>query len=120
MSWKINMKRNDFIIVLIIVILSFVFFLINSFTLDKPLYVLIKKDNKIYYKDLISKDNEIIIKDNKDFNTVIVKDSKVYVKEANCDNQICVNHKKISATNETIICLPNKVIIEIVGKENAK
>ena len=32
-------------------------------------------------------------------------------------NQICVNHNKISRKNETIVCLPDKVVVTIENGE---
>lgn len=54
-------------------------------------------------------------------NTVEIKDGFVSVIYAGCPDQICVNHKRISKTGESIICLPNKVVISVVdsnGNEN--
>ena len=34
---------------------------------------------------------------------------------SNCKNQICVNTGEISDKGETIVCLPNYVIVEIIG-----
>ena len=42
-----------------------------------------------------------------------IKDGEVSVKEADCPDKICVNHKKISNVGESIICLPHKLVIEI-------
>ena len=44
---------------------------------------------------------------------LIIKDGEVYMQEADCPNQICVHHSPISHKGETIVCLPNRVIIEI-------
>ena len=46
-------------------------------------------------------------------NTVEIKDGAVAVTNADCKNQICVNHAAITKKGESIICLPNKVIAEI-------
>ena len=34
---------------------------------------------------------------------------------SDCRNQICVESGAISQTKDTIVCLPNKVVIEITG-----
>lgn len=49
-----------------------------------------------------------------DVNIAVIEDGKVYMDRAGCDNQHCVNHQKISRGNEQIVCLPNKVILQIV------
>ncbi len=53
---------------------------------------------------------------NTDNGTNLIKISKgvVTVSEADCPDKVCVNHKPISLTGETIICLPHKLVIEIV------
>jgi len=32
-----------------------------------------------------------------------------------CKNQVCVNTGAISQTRDAIVCLPNKIVVEIVG-----
>lgn len=49
----------------------------------------------------------------KDYNTVVVENRTVFMKNASCPDQICVHHKAVSKDGETIICLPNQVFIEI-------
>jgi len=50
-------------------------------------------------------------------NTVEIKDGKVSVMYADCPDKICVNHRAISKSGESIICLPNKVVISIEGEK---
>lgn len=53
-------------------------------------------------------------------NTIKIKDGSVSVISASCDNQICVNHIKVSKTGESIICLPNHFVVTIEGKEDKR
>lgn len=46
-------------------------------------------------------------------NTLVIENGKVYMKSADCRDQICVKHAPIFETNDTIVCLPNKIIVEI-------
>ncbi len=48
----------------------------------------------------------------------VIEDGACYMKSAHCKDQICVRHKKIAGVGESIICLPYKVIIYIVGSED--
>ena len=45
----------------------------------------------------------------------VVKNMPRYPQHANCKDKICVNHNKINKNNESIICLPNKVIVTVVS-----
>ena len=46
-------------------------------------------------------------------NTLIIKDGYAWINTANCPDKLCVNCGKISKSGESIICLPNKVVIRI-------
>ena len=35
--------------------------------------------------------------------------------QSSCPDLICVRHKAVSETGETIVCLPHKLVIEITG-----
>ena len=52
-------------------------------------------------------------------NKLVIKDGKVYIEEANCPDNLCVKQGSIEKINESIICLPNKLVVRIVEDENA-
>ena len=41
------------------------------------------------------------------------------MESSDCHNQVCVNHKPISRSGESIICLPHKVVVQIEGGKEA-
>lgn len=47
------------------------------------------------------------------YNVLVIHDGKADVTAASCPDAICVYHKKISMKNESIVCLPNRVVVEI-------
>lgn len=103
------MKKGDFIIIASVVA-AFVLSVALLFSFSKqPSRVIIKQDNKIIYDQSIDKNASF----DTGTNTVVIKDGVVFVKEASCKNQVCVNSGKISKKGESIVCLPNKVIVEI-------
>ena len=53
------------------------------------------------------------------YNTVLVQQGHVRMLEASCPDQVCVNQGWISDSSLPIVCLPNKLVIEIVGGEGA-
>ena len=64
-------------------------------------------------------DTDIDIEVSRDghLNIVSIKDNKVHMDSSSCKNQICVYTGEISHAGETIVCLPNYVIVEIIGTE---
>lgn len=51
------------------------------------------------------------------FNLLSVTDGRVSMAAADCRDQICVRHRPVSAGGESIICLPHRFVIEILGSE---
>ena len=49
---------------------------------------------------------------------MVIEDNKAFMKDANCPDKICEGHSKISYKGETIVCLPHKVVIEIVTEDS--
>ena len=48
-------------------------------------------------------------------NTIEVEPGRIRVREAGCPDQVCVNQGYISDGTVPIVCLPNKLVIEITG-----
>ena len=53
------------------------------------------------------------------YNLISVTDGMVVVEAADCKDQICVRHKPISSKGESIICLPHRLVVEIVGDDTS-
>ena len=47
------------------------------------------------------------------YNVVVISGGKVSVTEASCKNQVCVKHGPISRSGESIVCLPNRLVVRI-------
>ena len=62
-------------------------------------------------------ENDIEVEVNRDghLNIVSIKDQKVHMEYSDCRNQVCVHTGEIARPGETIVCLPNYVIVEIIG-----
>lgn len=51
-------------------------------------------------------------------NTFEIRNGTVYMREADCHDQVCVGMRGISNIGETIICLPHKLVLAIVGSDH--
>lgn len=54
------------------------------------------------------------------YNKVVLVQGKAAMVQADCPDQYCVEHSAISKTNETIVCLPHKLVVEVLtsGEDN--
>ncbi len=116
---SVSMKRNDYILILgifIISVLSFIGFQIYSIN-DEQCKVQITVDGDVLSTVPLNKNQEIHVGEH---NFIVIKDGMVYMKEADCPDKLCVHQNTIDSTGESIICLPNKVIVTIIGCEDKK
>lgn len=49
------------------------------------------------------------------FNIVRISGGRVTVSAASCRNQVCTKHRGISKTGESLVCLPNRLVVTIKG-----
>lgn len=49
------------------------------------------------------------------YNLLAVSGDRVWMEAADCRDQICVHHRPITGGGESIICLPHKLAVEMVG-----
>ena len=110
--------KNDILLATGILLLAAICFLIFSFSMKEGKYALVTVDGEQVYKHSLNEDDETVIlganSSNGEQNVLAIKDGKAFVKSANCPDKICVSHRKISKTGETIVCLPHKVVVSVV------
>ena len=113
-------KKADIILFFIILIggLAISWFSISgSITGEK---VLISVDGEEYGVYSLYEDREIDIEQNGHHNHITLSNGTVSMTFSDCKNQVCVNDGKISQTKDSIVCLPNKVLVEIIGGNDAE
>lgn len=57
----------------------------------------------------------LTLEDGSGTNTVLVEPGRIRIAEADCPDQVCVNQGWISDGTVPIVCLPHRLMIEIVG-----
>lgn len=111
--------RNDFILVGIILTIAVIIFAIFKLNQKDGKFVKVYIDSQEEYCYNFNDDVEVPIYsgENDEFeNILFIKNGKAFIKSANCPDKICVAHRKISKTGETIVCLPHKLVVEITNE----
>lgn len=113
--------RNDIILISVIVIISVALLLIWKLVYlkgqdtDSDACVEVTIDGRAYGTYPLSKDDTIEIKncDGDVTNTLVIKGGLADMTSADCPDHLCVKKKAISKEGESIICLPNKVVVTV-------
>lgn len=116
---KMEFKKKDGILILTILCIAVLTILVHVFIGGKGASkAIVKVNGEIQGVYSLSEDQEIEI--NHGTNILQLKNGKADMIEADCPDQLCVHQKKISMNHESIICLPNRVVVEIESSENSE
>lgn len=105
--------KKDFILLVVVLIIGVAgISFMNS--ANQGTTAQIKVDGKV--DETIQLDGESF---EKEINGVIIccENGEIYVKESSCPDKVCVRSGRISKAGEGIICVPNRVAVEISGEK---
>ena len=108
--------RADIILALLLLFVALSVFLITTLTKKDGAFVRVEIDGSTVATYPLSVDGEYSL--NGGTNRLIIKDGRAEIREANCPDGLCIRQGKISYTGERIVCLPNRVMVEVVGRES--
>ncbi len=118
------MKRLDVVIIGLLLIVSFVPYLMfknrNKNIDESQLHAIVTVNGKVLAEIDLSakKDDEFTIETSEGNNKIVVHDGGISIVEADCSDGVCVNQGVAKKPGDMIVCLPHRVIIEVVGTDN--
>lgn len=113
-------KADLILIVLLLVIGVCGLLFVNAKKKQAGATVQVFVDRTLYGTYELSKDQTVPIQAHGAVtNTLQISDGKAKMVQADCPDQLCVHQRAVSARGETIVCLPNKVVAEVKGEQEA-
>jgi len=109
----IIMKRNDKILIGIVLLAAVILGIGYTVFQKTGNYVIVQVDNEVYGTYSLAEDQKIVIGET---NVLEIRDGQAFMIHADCPDQLCVNMKPIHESFELIVCLPNKVTVEVREK----
>lgn len=108
--------RNDLLLLSLIFVAAIFGVVLTSFLRNDGKSVIVSVDGEVFGQYPLSLDAEIEIASGEDGNKkniLVISDGRAYVKDADCPNHDCVRARAISREGETIICIPNRVVVSV-------
>lgn len=114
---KSGQKKRDLLLLAVLLAAAALLFAGREFFAGRPaVMVSVSVDGtEIMTLDLNRNDDIVIESGNGQTNHLIIEDGKAFLTEASCPDKLCVRQGAISETSQSIVCLPNRVIVTIVG-----
>ena len=98
----LHIRKNDWLLIAVLLVAA------------AGIYVAIQYYQKVSTQNAVA----VVTVDGVEYGFAI-QDGYVSMPEASCPDQICVHHSRISRNKETIVCLPDKVVITIENGEDS-
>ena len=107
--------KNDLIFISVLI------FLVGAFALGYFLLrpagdtVTVTVAGEFYGEYPLHTDRTEVIRTENGENVFVIRDGKAYMESASCPDGICEAHRAIFRDGESIICLPNQVVITVTS-----
>jgi hypothetical protein len=111
--------RNDIILVSVLLLFAIAFGIYLFFFRATGDAVKVTVNGKPYATYSLSENREVNIytRNNQQLNRLIVKDGKAFIETATCPDKICAEHRAIFRDGESIVCLPNHVVVTVIKSD---
>ncbi len=112
------MKKKDFLIAAVVLLLAGILALVFRFAGGDPGgSVQVKVDGKVVGTYALMEEQTIPIDTEYGHNQLVIKGGEAYMNESDCPDHYCEEQGHVSKTGETIVCLPHKLVAEVVAGE---
>ena len=111
------MKKNhlfDLLLCLGLIVVGLSLLIVIKLTREEGELVRVRHNGDVIMECSLEEDGEFPLLDGK--NLLVIEGGAAYMRSADCPDKLCVHQGKISLGGERITCLPNKIMIEIVGE----
>lgn len=107
--------RNDLLLIVGLLLIAAAVLIYLFFFRPAGDRVEITIDGKLYKTFSLEEEvTETIYTGEEDCNTLVLRGGKAYMEYATCPDGICVDHSPIFREGESIVCLPNRVVVTVV------
>ena len=113
-------KKADIILLIIILAVGIPLSVLSLTAGTAGDKVQISADGEVYGIYPLDEDGEIEVTEDGHTNHITIKDGQVSMSYSTCLNQVYVNTGAISETKDSIVCLPNRVVVEIISSGDGK
>ncbi len=111
------MKKSDIILIGLLLLLSLVSFgavtLYSKLSTREPEAVVFLKGKEKGRYSLSDNITLEIPQEDGTYNILKIQDGKADMIEASCPDKVCVRQHPVSGQGESLVCLPNQVVVEI-------
>ena len=113
---KNRFLRNDVLLIAVLLLIAAIGAVYLFVFREKGNTVTVTVDGKPYGEYALSENitKDIYTGENgEQCNRLVIRDGKAFMETATCPDGICVSHRAVFRDGESIVCLPNRVVVTV-------
>lgn len=110
-----RLKWGDFVIIGIVLLAAALTAVLAAGTQGDRLYAEIWQDNQLIERVALTDDTDRTI-DLDGHNVIVLSGKSARMESADCRDQVCVRTGTLTRAGQVAVCLPNRVVLKIVGE----
>ncbi len=111
--------KNDILLILAVLILAGGIWLFTALTRKTGAEVLVTVGGEELCRMPLDEDARLVIGEGEHYNTLVISGGEAFIEDAGCPDGICVKSGSVRFDGETIVCLPHKTVVSIVGGDDS-
>lgn len=112
--------KKDILIIALALLAALALYLVAQMGASEPvsMVVVTVDGEEVMRRPLVMNATYKVPREDGALNVICVENGEVFMKEANCRDGLCIRQGKIKNAAKTIVCLPNKVTVRLVGESS--
>ena len=107
--------KTDILIISSVVVIGLILAAVFCLTQKPGGQVVVSVDGKEAARYDLSENVDTRIQGIGGENRLIIQNGEAWIEEADCPDKLCVKQGHVSKTNESIVCLPHRMTVRVVG-----
>ena len=110
--------RGDLMLIAVLLIAGLTIIALLAFTRPDGRQAIVRVDGQIVAQLPLEQDAQCPVEiEGTVTNLIVIQNGTVHMEEADCPDHLCILRGTIRYAGDSIICLPNKVVVEISGED---
>ena len=108
-------RRNSLILAIGCIVFAGIAGIAINMTRQRGSQIIVWADGTLWGIYQLNHEQEIEIKTENGRNILRIQDGKAKMTEADCPDGLCIRQREIDKIGESIICLPHRIVVEVIG-----
>lgn len=111
--------KNDILLIAIILIAAAALLIWRAASRETGSSVEVRVDGTLLTTLPLDEDFSMVIGEGEHTNTLVIQDGVASIAAASCPDHICMKRGTVRYDGESIVCLPNRLVITVINGEDS-